>query len=77
MNAGGFLGTTVLLKSWVAPAGSGGREEHSCGYPPDEHAPNSQQHLSAWFILHRENGSLLLLFGMSVLPNFPWIKWVL
>lgn len=32
---------------------------------------------SVWFILHGENGSLVLLFDMPVLPDFPWSEWIL
>lgn len=67
-------GATALQKSWVVPAVGEGRKEHSSGCPTDKCASNSQNHLSVWCILRWENGSLLLLFGMPVLPNFPWIE---
>lgn len=74
MNTGAFWVATVLQKNWVVAAVGKGRKEHSSRCPADEHASNSLQLLSVWSILHWENGSLLLLFGMPVFSNFPLIE---
>lgn len=74
MNTGAFWGATILQKNWIVSAVGKGRREHSSGCLTDEQASNSQQHLSIWCILDWENGSLLLLFGMPGLSNFPWIE---